>query len=413
MINLNVIILLAFIAQALGQVLVKTRTQSSQGSKEKVSEKLRDMLPNKLVSNKGHRALKVWSLRHADVDDTTVALAGNLPVAVLPPHLKTAAPRATPFLRASHSRPLQPRSRAVPGTRLSKQLHLRPWITLRDSRPRAVPYSTEGREGLLQPRKPEPSLPMKLVAEFAATFLLVQLGCGVVCSAIYVNPATEMLPAIWGFIVAICIYATRDISGAHFNPAITLSLAINKDFPKRFIIPYILAQTLGAFLAGVINYIIWNPSIAAFEAAKGIVRGTAASTASFHGAFGLVPQAISAMAGFGAEVWMTAVLAWCVFALTDPNNSVPNDLAPLMIGALVTTIITVFSPFTGCGMNPARDIGPRLVTMMTGWGSAAASSWWVFTLGPIIGAILGGAAYQAMFPPTKMAEFGFNNQTVS
>merc|ERR1719321_1029024 len=109
---------------------------------------------------------------------------------------------------------------------------------------------------------------------------------------------------------------------------------------------------------------------------------------------------------------MTAVLAFMIFAITDPNNTVPSDAAaPVLIGATVAAFISIFAPITNCGMNPARDLGPRLVTAFAGWGSAAASSWWIYTFGPIIGAVLGGALYQAMFPPTKMAEFGFNNQT--
>ena len=92
---------------------------------------------------------------------------------------------------------------------------------------------------------------------------------------------------------------------------------------------------------------------------------------------------------------MTAVLAFCIFAFTDPDGAVPDGAAPAMIGATVATLVAVFGPVTGCGMNPARDLGPRLVTLCTGWGGAALTSWWVYTLGPIAGAVLGGKAYTA------------------
>ena len=89
------------------------------------------------------------------------------------------------------------------------------------------------------------------------------------------------------------------------------------------------------------------------------------------------------------------MLAFCIFAFTDEANTMPPDAAPLAIGATVTTLISTFGPVTGCGMNPARDLGPRLVTLCTGWGGAALSSAWVYTLGPVAGAVLGGKAYQA------------------
>ena len=92
---------------------------------------------------------------------------------------------------------------------------------------------------------------------------------------------------------------------------------------------------------------------------------------------------------------MTAVFAFVVFAVTDPRGSVPADAAPALVGAAVATLVAVFGPVTGCGMNPARDLGPRLVTALVGWGGAATISWWIYTLGPVAGAVAGGLAYQA------------------
>ena len=94
---------------------------------------------------------------------------------------------------------------------------------------------------------------------------------------------------------------------------------------------------------------------------------------------------------------MTAVLVFIIFAIGDENGAVPSGAGPALVGTTVAALVTVFGPVTGCGMNPARDLGPRLVTLLTGWGSAATTSWWIYTLGPVTGAVLGGMAYQALF----------------
>eukprot|EP00658_Telonema_sp_P-2_P061955 TRINITY_DN5060_c0_g1_i6.p1 TRINITY_DN5060_c0_g1~~TRINITY_DN5060_c0_g1_i6.p1 ORF type:complete len:118 (-),score=11.01 TRINITY_DN5060_c0_g1_i6:365-718(-) len=95
------------------------------------------------------------------------------------------------------------------------------------------------------------------------------------------------------------------------------------------------------------------------------------------------------------EIWATGVFGFLVFGLTDPRNSVPDAASPVLIGATVASLVAVYGPMTGCGLNPARDLGPRLVTALTGWKGAALRSAWVYTAGPTVGAVLGGAAYQA------------------
>merc|ERR1712107_846050 len=74
---------------------------------------------------------------------------------------------------------------------------------------------------------------------------------------------------------------------------------------------------------------------------------------------------------------------------------------PVLIGSVVAVLITIFGPLTGCGMNPARDLGPRLVSFAAGWGSVAWSHWWIYTLGPVVGAVLGGAFYTFAFKPLQ------------
>ena len=117
----------------------------------------------------------------------------------------------------------------------------------------------------------------------------------------------------------------------------------------------------GATFAGAVNYAIFASGIAAMEASEAIVRGSAASTASFAGAFGMVPNPLvmGPVGAFVAEVWMTGILLFLIAALTDTAaGSVPDGAAPALIGGTVGVLIGTFGPVTGCGMNPARDLGP-------------------------------------------------------
>jgi len=199
------------------------------------------------------------------------------------------------------------------------------------------------------------------------------------------------------------VYATRAISGAHLNPAVTAALVATGKAPADEAPWYVGAQVVGGFVAGLANYATFSAGIAALEASEGIVRGTAASAATFNGGFGMVPtKALMGAAGaFAAEVWMTSALVFLIFAATDAEaGSVTDAAAPALIGAAVAMLIGTFGPVTGAGMNPARDLGPRLVTALTGWGAAAATSWWVYTLGPLAGALIGASAYQALTDPS-------------
>ena len=95
---------------------------------------------------------------------------------------------------------------------------------------------------------------------------------------------------------------------------------------------------------------------------------------------------------------VTGILVFLIMALTDADTgSVPDAAAPPLIGATVATLICTFGPVTGCGMNPARDLGPRLITLLAGWGTVAAEAAWVYTLGPVAGAILGATMYDQLF----------------
>ena len=97
---------------------------------------------------------------------------------------------------------------------------------------------------------------------------------------------------------------------------------------------------------------------------------------------------------------MTSILTFIILGAGDADAaSVPAGAQPAVIGAAVAALICTFGPVTGCGMNPARDLGPRLVTLLTGWGGAATKAWYAYTVGPVIGAVAGAFAYQELVAP--------------
>ena len=156
------------------------------------------------------------------------------------------------------------------------------------------------------------------------------------------------------------------------------------------------AQTWGAGVAGTMNYLIFRHGISALEKTEGVTRGTPKSISVLNGSFGMYPNTQlvrTGMCAFGVEVVCTSLFSYLVFAITDENGSVPSDAAPPLIGATVAVLVAIFGGVTGCGMNPARDLGPRLASALAGFGPAAMRSAWLYTAGPIVGAVVGGRIY--------------------
>jgi glycerol uptake facilitator protein len=233
---------------------------------------------------------------------------------------------------------------------------------------------------------------------------------------------------VWGLAIMLAIYAVGAISGAHINPAMTIASMVWRGFPKSRVVPYIGAQLAGAFLAAAILFVLFEPHIAAREAAKGIKRGDPGSemTAMCYGEYFPAPGSLGDGAGpyspdahaslnsrmsqgraFLAEVIGTMILAFMVFALTDNRNpgSPVSGNAPIFIGLTVSALISVLAPLTQACFNPARDFGPRLFASLAGWGSIALPgmqdlSWLtVYIVAPILGAVLGGGLYDFAIRP--------------
>ena len=260
------------------------------------------------------------------------------------------------------------------------------------------------------------------IGELLGTFILVLFGCGSVAVAVLFGEYNSIfqIALAWGFGVMLAIYLTRHLSCAHLNPAVSIAMVISKRMSAKNLPAYLGAQFLGAFLAGVAIFLLFSPSIGAYESANNIVRGTAASvdTARMFGEFypnpGAGPNSIVSMPlAMGAEIFGTFLLLLFIFALTEGCNvGRPSDkMAPVFIGLTVASIICLIAPLTQAGLNPARDFGPRLVAWMAGWGSAAfpdtcGGFFWVYILSPIVGGTLAAMFWLYVVEPNMKGKIG-------
>ncbi len=261
-------------------------------------------------------------------------------------------------------------------------------------------------------------LPAWACGELVGTFLLVFFGCGSVATAVLTGAQVGIFQVaiIWGIGIAAAIHMTASLSGAHLNPAVTVSFALWRGFPLRRIVPYIFCQFVGSILAAGVLYLVFAHALTVFELKNGIIRGLPGSEASamIFGEYfpnpggrplAMAPALTTHAEAFFTEVIGTAMLLLVIFAVTDEQNETrPQILTPTLIGLTVTMLISLFGPITMACFNPARDLGPRLFSAWAGWGSIpfTANGWgWltVYVLAPFIGGIVGGAAYTYLLRP--------------
>ena len=253
-------------------------------------------------------------------------------------------------------------------------------------------------------------------SEFLGTFVLIMFGDGAVAMTVaalnqsgrgeelFAAAGDWMLIATgWGLAVALAVYVAGGISSAHINPAVTLAMAVFRDFPWRKVPGYMVAQVLGAFVAGALIYLNYKQAINSFEAANDITRGELNSIASYS-IFATFPaEYYSNAAGpFLDEVIGTALLVGIVLALVDEFNEAPRaNIGPLIIGFVVFAIGMSFGANSGYAINPARDLGPRLFAWIQGWGEIAVPGdygnvngyMWVPIVAPLVGGLVGALVY--------------------
>jgi len=251
------------------------------------------------------------------------------------------------------------------------------------------------------------SLTGELIAEFLGTALLVLLGDAVVATAtIFDAYGGQWHPSIlWGLTVAMLVYIFGGVSGAHFNPAVTLGVGFFGSFPKSKILPFIIAQVAGGFFGASVLYGIIGPKIVAFEAANNIIRGGDGGVTTAR-IFSCYPgDGVTVGMAFFIEIVLTMMLLLIVFAIGDERNSgMPkHGLGPLVVGLVVALAVGIGGPWTMASLNPARDLGPRLFMSVAGWGANAIPGpngyFWVPSLGPIAGGLLAGVIWKYMVSP--------------
>lgn len=268
----------------------------------------------------------------------------------------------------------------------------------------------------------------EMLAESIGSFILVFFGTGSVAVAVLTGAHQGLwqVASVWGFAIALAIYAVGSISGAHLNPAVTLSMALFRRccFPASKILPYVLAQMIGGVLAAAVLYGLFGPTCTAFEAAHHIVRGAAGSQLSgmwfgeyfpnpaCYGTTAAAFAQVPVLTAFLAEALGTAFLLFFIMALTDDRNHLApqnSNMHPLFIGFAVAIIISIVAPLTQAGLNPMRDFAPRIVAYLAGWGSIAipgprGCDIWVYILAPLVGGLLGSGVYQVLIRSSRTGE---------
>ena len=222
----------------------------------------------------------------------------------------------------------------------------------------------------------------KLSAEAIGTFWLTFGGCGsAVLAAGFPQVGIGLLGVslAFGLTVVTMAYAIGHVSGCHLNPAVTVGLAAGGRFPTNEVLPYVVAQVVGAIIGAAVLYVIASGA-AGFDLAKGFASNGYADHSP--GKYGLLACLVT-------EVVMTMMFLFIIMGAT--HGKAPAGFAPLAIGLGLTLIHLVSIPVTNTSVNPARSTGPAL--FVGGW---AIQQLWLFWLAPLVGGALGGLLYRAI-----------------
>jgi len=242
-------------------------------------------------------------------------------------------------------------------------------------------------------------------AEFLGVAILIMFGNGVDCQVVLsANPNVASSPKGdylsinigWAIGTALGVWVSGGISGGHINPAVTLALATFRGFPWKKVPIYILAQVLGGVVGAGVVYANYIHAIDIVEGGRGV---RTLATAGLFSTYTL--DYMTNVSAFFDEFVGTAVLMIVVLAINDKKNGPPPaGLAPLVLFLLVLGIGASFGMQTGYAINPARDLGPRLLTAMVGYGKQVftfRNQYWIWCpiMGPILGSMFGAFVYDA------------------
>jgi glycerol uptake facilitator protein len=236
------------------------------------------------------------------------------------------------------------------------------------------------------------------IGELIGTMLLIIFGDGVVANVLLnkskgQNSGWIVIATGWAMAVAVGVYASWPISGAHINPAVTIGLAVIGKFPWAMVVPYIVAQMIGAFLGAVIVWLAYRKHFEVTENAdfKLLVFCTEPAIRDYPA--NLVTEII------GTFTLLFGVLSMLFFV--EPKQPwVGNSLGPWVVSVLVWAIGLSLGGPTGYAINPARDLGPRIAHALLpipGKRDSDFAYGWIPVVGPIIGGIIGALIYAATF----------------
>ncbi|KAJ6578618.1 aquaporin-like protein [Mycena sp. CBHHK59/15] len=230
-------------------------------------------------------------------------------------------------------------------------------------------------------------------AEFLGVALLIIFGAGVNCQVL-LSSATGVSATPKGAGLCLGVWVSGGISGGHINPAVTLAMATWRGFPWKKVPGYIFAQTLGGFVGAALVYANYFHAIDIFEGGEGV---RTMKTAGVFTTYAL--DYMTDISCFFSEVLATAVLVLVILATTDKKNCAPPPgLFPLVIFIVFFGIGASLGMETGYSLNPARDFGPRLLSVAVGYPATVFSyrhQYWLWTpiLGPVVGAQLAAILY--------------------
>ncbi|MGE5342294.1 MAG: MIP/aquaporin family protein [Candidatus Omnitrophota bacterium] len=219
------------------------------------------------------------------------------------------------------------------------------------------------------------------MAEFIGTFVLVFAGCGA-CGIMTTKDLNNLITChlivsiAFGLAVMCMIYSVGHISGAHLNPAVTLSFMINRNFPRKLVIPYILAQCFGGISASLMLFLSFNPLSLSHPSHLPLDIGL---TQPLNGGI---------LEGIIWEFVLTFILMFVITATATDSRAV-GQMAGLAIGSTVCLLALFGGPISGASLNPARSLGPALV--LGQW-----NYFYIYVIGPILGAIAGGYVYHLL-----------------
>ncbi|XP_061338470.1 nodulin-26-like [Gastrolobium bilobum] len=255
-----------------------------------------------------------------------------------------------------------------------------------DSPPKLELSAEQAHRTIHEAEYPPPSNIQKAIAEFVGTYILIFAGCG----AALVNerlPLTIVgIAIVSGLALTVAIYSVGHVSGGHFNPAVTIALAAVRKIQLRLVPTYVLCQLMGATLASLTLKLLYHDKVD----------------------FGVtVTQYLSSTSDLEAMMWesiITSILMLTICGVaTDPRGS--KELAGVAIGISVLINVIIAGPITGASMNPARSLGPAIV-------SGDYKNIWVYIIGPTLGAILASLLYRFL-EVTKPAEPEDRTRTMS